>query len=131
MPSKGRPRPGDVVRTDNVGVRHLPLLACRYLVDDVFTRGRPYAHVHDQAVARTALKVHPSEGSRGLGVAMKRVVKRAVCFVRSHRWTKRRYAGADTDEGYYLHCLRCGKDNHHAGGPSTGMGGAGFGAGAT
>lgn len=61
---------------------------------------------------------------------MRHVVDRVVCFVRSHRWAKVRYPGSDTDEGYYLHCLRCGKDNHGLGGSSIGMGGAAFGAGA-
>ena len=56
-------------------------------------------------------------------------LKRVVCFVQSHRWAKRQYPNDEPGAGYYLRCLRCGKDNHGTGRThghmgTTGMGGA-------
>jgi len=40
-----------------------------------------------------------------------------VCKVRAHNWAKVTYPrGSDGEStGYFLRCLRCGKENHEAG----------------
>ena len=40
---------------------------------------------------------------------------RIVCFLNGHRWCKRQYANDEPGAGHYLHCVRCGRDNHHTG----------------
>ena len=37
---------------------------------------------------------------------------RVWCFVVGHKWHKLAYEGADTGDGFYLRCRRCGKENH-------------------
>ena len=58
-------------------------------------------------------------------------MRRVLCLLKGHGWVKTRYEGADTAEGYYLTCRRCGRQRH--GGGTTinqgahGMGGLGMG----
>ena len=56
-------------------------------------------------------------------------MKRIVCFAVSHRWAKRQYESQDRDAGHYLHCLRCGKDDHDTGRTHGHMGSVGLGGG--
>lgn len=40
-----------------------------------------------------------------------------VCKVMNHKWVKVAYQESADDTGYFLRCLRCGKENHE--GPSV------------
>lgn len=48
------------------------------------------------------------------------MLKRVVCMVLDHNWSRQRYPGlpgADQPEGTYLKCVRCGKVDEGAGLP--------------
>ena len=49
------------------------------------------------------------------------MLTRLRCLAAGHRWNKIRYPEADTAEGYFLRCRRCGKENHD---DSSGVDGA-------
>jgi hypothetical protein len=42
-----------------------------------------------------------------------------ICKVADHKWAKAEYPGSE-GSGYFLRCLRCGKENH----PGAAVGGA-------
>jgi len=42
-----------------------------------------------------------------------------VCKIVNHNWRKIEYPGIG-GSGYFLRCLRCGKENHNAGGALNG-----------
>ena len=45
----------------------------------------------------------------------RRVLRRLVCFARDHRWHREYYPDADTEDGYFLRCARCGKERDSEG----------------
>lgn len=56
-----------------------------------------------------------------------RVLRRLACLVRDHRWQRVDYPGADTPDGYFLRCARCGKVRD-SGGPGRFSAAASWGA---
>jgi hypothetical protein len=48
---------------------------------------------------------------------MSRVRRRLVCFLWDHRWQRSYYPDADSEDGYFLRCARCGKERDSGGGP--------------
>lgn len=58
---------------------------------------------------------------------MPRVLRRTVCVLWDHRWQRVNYPGADTADGWYLRCARCGKERD-GGGPGRFSGAASWGA---
>ena len=42
------------------------------------------------------------------------MVKRAVCLLLGHNWTRHRYVSTETDDqptGHFLKCVRCGRQD--------------------
>lgn len=46
-----------------------------------------------------------------------------VCKLVNHDWKKVQYPSDDGDAGYFLRCLRCGKEDHNVGIGARGGGG--------
>jgi hypothetical protein len=54
------------------------------------------------------------------------MIKRVICALVSHKWSRHRYPatpGDDQPEGTYLRCVRCGKVDESAGLPPGPMAG--------
>ena len=54
------------------------------------------------------------------------MLKRTVCLLLGHNWTRHRYESTESDdqpEGHYLKCVRCGKIEEGPGLPGGPMAG--------
>ncbi len=54
------------------------------------------------------------------------MLKRFICMLLGHNWTRHRYEAAEGDDqpqGTYLKCVRCGRINESAGLPGGPMAG--------